>query len=166
MSTSGRLSNENESGLEGPADTGALLFFGQTMVPEADDVYFDVPGVASVRWDADGQLVLVEWRGWANAAEFAALLPAQVTALRKDPGKHMLPHCRLQKGLTAADQTRANENWLPRALVAGLKRLAVVLPSSGLAAANLKERLGKVRPERLELAYFASPEEARDWLSR
>src|SRR5258708_13239803 len=72
MSTTGRLSTENESGLKGPADTGPLLFFGQTMVPEADDVYFDVPGVASVRWDADGQLVLVEWRGWANAAEIGS----------------------------------------------------------------------------------------------
>src|SRR5258708_34248668 len=165
MSTTGRLSTENESGLKGPADTGPLLFFGQTMVPEADDVYFDVPGVASVRWDADGQLVLVEWRGWANAAEFAALLEAEITALRKHRGKHMLADCRLQKGLTAADQTRANENWLPRALVAGLKRLAVVLPSSGLAAANLKERLGQVRPERLELVHFAPPGEPPDWLS-
>src|SRR5258708_14011147 len=93
MSTTGRLSTENESGLKGPADTGPLLFFGQTMVPEADDVYFDVPGVASVRWDADAQLVLVEWRCWANTAEFAPLLQAQITAFRKHPGKHNLPPC-------------------------------------------------------------------------
>ncbi len=136
------------------------------MDPEADDVYFDLPGVASVRWDQDGQLVLVEWRGWANATEFAALLEAEIAALRKHRGTRMLADCRLQKGLSAADQIRANENWLPRALVAGLKRFAVVLPSSGLAAANLKERLGKVRPGALELAYFATPEEARDWLGR
>src|SRR5260370_1570710 len=166
MSTTARLSTENESGRKGPADSGPLLFCGQTMVPEEDDVYCDVPGVASVRWDADGQLVLVEWRGWANAAEFAALLEAEITALRKHRGKHMLADCRLQKGLTAADQTRANENWLPRALVAGLKRLAVVLPSSGLAAANLKERLGKVRPERLVRAPFSPRSGAPGRLSR
>jgi hypothetical protein len=136
------------------------------MDAEADDVYFDVPGVASVRWDEHGQLVLVEWRGWANAAEFKALLEAEIAALRMHHGKHMLADCRRQKGLSAADQDRANENWLPRALVAGLKRFAVVLPFSGLAAANLMERLGKVRPGALELAYFATPEEARDWLSR
>src|SRR5260370_18902615 len=116
MSTTGRLSTENESGLKGPADTGPLLFFGQTMVPEADDVYFDVPGVASVRWDADGQLVLVEWRGWANAAEFADLLQAQITALSKHPGKHILADCRRPKGLTPADQHPANAKTLPRAL--------------------------------------------------
>ena len=48
----------------------------------------------------------------------------------------------------------------------GLKRFAVVVPSSGLAEGNLKERLGKVRAGVLEVAYFATPEEARDWLGR
>src|SRR5258708_12304411 len=98
------------------------------MVPEADDVYFDVPGVASVRWDADGQLVLVEWRGWANAAEFAALLEAEITAFRKHRGKHMLPDSRLQKGLTAADQTPANKKMLPRGPFPGRKTFALLLP--------------------------------------
>jgi SpoIIAA-like len=131
----------------------------------ADDVYFDAPGVASVRWDEDGQLVLVEWQGWANASEFAGLLDAEIVALRKHHGTRMLADCRRQKGLSAADQDRANENWLPRALAAGLKRFAVV-PSSGLAEANLKERLGKVRAGALEVAYFPTPEEARAWLGR
>ena len=136
------------------------------MDPAAASVYFDKPGVASVKWDEDGQLVLVEWQGWADPSEFAALLEAEIVALRKHKGSRMLADCRRQKGLSAADQDRANENWLPRALAAGLKRFAVVVPSSGLAAANLKERLGKARPGALEIAYFATPEEARDWLGQ
>jgi len=136
------------------------------MNPVADGVYFDAPGVASVRWDEDGQLVLVEWQGWANSSEFSDLLEAEITALRKHHGTRMLADCRRQKGLSAADQDRANEVWLPRALAVGLKRFAVVVPSSGLAEGNLKERLGKVRAGVLEVAYFATPEEARDWLGR
>jgi SpoIIAA-like len=136
------------------------------MDPAADFVYFDAPGVALVRWDEPGKLVLVEWRGWANPTEFSELLEAEIVGLRKHHATRMLADCRRQKGLRAADQDRANENWLPRALAAGLKRFAVVVPSSGLAAANLKERLGKARPGALELAYFATPEEARDWLGR
>lgn len=136
------------------------------MEPEPADVYFDMPGVASVSWDEDAQLVLVEWQGWANPTEFAALLEAEIVALRKHKGSRMLADCRRQKGLSAADQDRANDVWLPRALAVGLKRMAVVVPSSGLAAANLKERLGKARPAALEIAYFPTPEEARDWLGR
>jgi hypothetical protein len=136
------------------------------MDPAANNVFFDKAGVASVTWDEERQLVLVEWRGWADPSEFAALLEAEIVALRKHKGSLMLADCRRQKGLSAADQVRANEVWLPRALAAGLKRFAVVLPSSGLAAANLKERLGKVRAEALEVAYFPTPEEARKWLGR
>jgi hypothetical protein len=136
------------------------------MNPLADKVYFDAPGVASVKWDDEGQLVLVEWRGWANATEFSELLDAEIVALRNHHGTRMLADCRRQKGLSAADQDRANEKWLPRALAAGLKRFAVVVPSSGLAEANLKERLGKAPAKAVEIAYFETPEEARDWLGR
>jgi hypothetical protein len=136
------------------------------MDPLADKVYFDAPGVASVKWDEEGQLVLVEWRGWANATEFSELLDAEIVALRKHHGTRMLADCRRQKGLSAADQDRANEKWLPRALAAGLKRFAVVVPASGLAEANLKERLGKAPAKAVEIAYFETPEEARDWLGR
>ena len=51
------------------------------MNPAGDDLYFfHTPGVASVRWDQDAQLVLVEWEGWANSSEFAELLDAEVRA--------------------------------------------------------------------------------------
>src|SRR5258708_38630821 len=108
------------------------------MVPDADDVYFDVPGVASVRWDGDGQFVLVEWQGWANAAEFAELLEAEIVALRKHHGTRILADCRRQEVLNPADQDRANKEWVPRALAAGLKHCAVVVPARLLAGGHLK----------------------------
>lgn len=136
------------------------------MNPDADGVYFDAPGVASVRWDEAGQLVLVEWEGWATTGEFSKLLEAETAALKEHHGSRLLADCRRQIALTPADQDRANEVWLPRALAAGLKRFAVVLPSNVLAAVNLKVRLNKVPSIALEVAYFATPEEARDWLRR
>jgi hypothetical protein len=132
-------------------------------VEETRHVYFDVPGVASVRWDEDGQLVLVEWQGWANTTEFSQLLEAEIAALRKHHGTRILADCRLQKVLKPADQDRANTEWLPRALAAGLQCFAVVVPSSALAELNLKASLDKVPATALEVAYFATPEEARDW---
>ena len=138
----------------------------RAMDPAAPDVYFDKPGVASVSWNEDGHFVLVEWRGWADPTEFAALLEAEIVALRKHRGSRMLVDGRRQKGLSAADQVFANEVWLPRALAVGLKRFAVVVPSSGLAEADLKTRLAKARAKALEVAYFLTPEEAREWLGR
>jgi hypothetical protein len=57
----------------------------------ANTVYFNAPGVASVRWDEDAQLVLVEWQGWANSTEFTALLNAEIDALRKHTALASLP---------------------------------------------------------------------------
>ncbi|MHB8588324.1 MAG: STAS/SEC14 domain-containing protein [Candidatus Dormibacteraceae bacterium] len=134
------------------------------MSSPSNDVYFNQPGVASVRWDEAGQVVLVEWEGWANSTEFSALLEAEIDALRKHRCSRILADCRRQRVLNPADQDRANQEWLPRALAAGLKRFAVVVPSSVLADVNLKNSLGKVPATALEVAYFATAEEARDWL--
>lgn len=127
-----------------------------------DGVYFAVPGVASVRWDEPNATVLVEWDGWANTGEFQALLAAEIQALLDHRCSQLLADCRKQRVLNLADQERANREWLPQVLEAGLKRFAIVLPESEIAAAHLQERLSTVTE--MEIAYFASAEEARAWL--
>src|ERR1700687_6135252 len=108
------------------------------------DFSFHLPGIVSVSWDRENEVVLVEWEGWANGAEFEALLDAEVKALRQHRGSRLLADCRLQRVLSPIDQDRGDLEWLPRALEAGLKRFAIVLPRSVLAAMNLQDRLGKV----------------------
>lgn len=136
------------------------------MSPADSDVYFNAPGSASVRWDSNGKLVLVEWDGWADSVEFAALLDAEVRALSEHRASRLLADCRRQKVLRPDDQERADKEWLPRALAAGLKRFAIVLPTSVLAAMNVRDRLGKVPTATLDIAYFEGVDEARAWLTR
>ncbi len=112
---------------------------------EADDVYFSVPGVATVRWDGPHSTVFVEWDGWANSAEFGALLDAEVKALGERACSRLLADCRRQRILNPADQ--------------------IVLPESEIAAGHLRERLDKVPQTAMQIAYFASVEEAREWLA-
>lgn len=130
-----------------------------------DGVYYSVPGVATVRWDAEHRNVFVEWDGWANSAEFSALLDAEVRALQENGGSCLLADCRRQRVLNPADQDAADREWTPRAIMAGLKRFAIVLPESDMAAGHLQERLGKVPKSAMEVAYFGSVEEAREWLA-
>ena len=108
------------------------------MIAPDSDVYFNAPGTASVRWDPTSKLVLVEWEGWADSTEFAALLDAEIRALSEHHASRLLADCRRQKVLRPDDQEKADKEWLPRALVAGLKRFAIVLPTSALAAMNCK----------------------------
>jgi SpoIIAA-like len=126
--------------------------------------YFHVPGVASVRWDTNIQAVVETWEGWADSDEFQAILDAGVQAMSENRGSRWLADCRLQRVLKAADQEAGNKRWLPRALAAGLKRFAVVLPASGLAKANIQDHLRAAASKQLEMAYFATLEEAQQWL--
>ena len=135
------------------------------MNPADGDVYFNTPGVASVRWDQGAQLVMVEWEGWADSSEFKELLDAEIRALQQHRGSRVLADCRQQKVINPADQDRANKEWLPRALAAGLKRFAVVLPKSGLAEMNIRDALGKVPDTVLQVAYFGTVEEGKAWLA-
>ena len=131
-----------------------------------DDVYFSIPGVATVRWDESTSTVCVDWDGWANTAEFQALLEAEVRALLDHGCARLLADCRRQRVLNPADQERADREWIPKAIGAGLKRFAIVLPESDIAAGHLRERLGKVPSTKMQIAYFGSVEEAREWLAR
>jgi hypothetical protein len=136
-------------------------------VTQADgDLYFNAPGTASVRWESPAATVLVEWEGWANSTEFAAILDAEVRALKDHGGSRLLADCRRQRVLIPADQERAGREWLPRALAIGLKRFAVILPTSGLARMNLKNSLDAVPSTRLEVGYFDTVDQAREWLAR
>ena len=130
----------------------------------ADQTYFTIPGVASVRWVEAGQLTFVEWEGWANSTEFSALLEAEVRALKEHRGSRLLADCRLQRVLASDDQQRANRDWVPQVVEAGLKRFAVVLPVSDMAAGHLQERLSEVSAEPFEVAYFKTVEDAEAWL--
>jgi hypothetical protein len=129
------------------------------------DVYFEAPGIASVRWDQSGELVLVQWEGWADSAEFAALLEAEVLALSEHQGSRLLADCRRQRVLRPDAQDRAGTEWLPRAVGAGLKRFAIVLPTSVLAAMNVQDRLAHVPKTTLDIAYFEGLDEARAWIT-
>jgi len=131
---------------------------------QLQDVYFSVPGVATVRWDAGHRTVFVEWEGWANSTEFSALLEAEVRALEEHGGSCLLADCRRQRVLNLEDQERANREWVPKAIAAGLKKFAIVLPVSEVAAAHLRGRL-ETAPKTLQVGYFGSVDEAREWIA-
>jgi len=129
-----------------------------------DQIYFTIPGVATAKWIEQSQMVFVQWEGWANAAEFGALLDAEVRALKEHGGCRLLADCRLQRVLSADEQQRANRDWVPRAVEAGLKRFAVVLPLSDMAAGHIQERLHEVSESGFDVSYFTTVEDAKQWL--
>jgi hypothetical protein len=132
----------------------------------ADGVLLDIPGVGVVSWDATSMAVELELRGWANSTELAELLEAGLGAQIQHHGSRWLSDCRNMKAVKQADQEWIGQKWFPRVLAAGLRRMAVVTPKSGLATMNIKDIVGRVPGTMLDVAHFATVDEARDWLAR
>src|SRR5205823_1842781 len=94
------------------------------------------------------------------SAEFGALLDAEIAALNDHKGSRLLADCRRQRVLSPADQLRADKEWTPRALAAGLKQFAIVLTVSALAAMNLRDPLAQGPQRVVDICFLASVEEA------
>jgi len=131
----------------------------------AGSTYFNLPGVAIVKWDPAAQAAHMEWQGWASPTEFRAANDALVQAITEHRGTKVLGDSRQIKVIQKGDQEWINGDWFPRILAAGLTRMALVLPESGLAKMNIDDMVSRVA-DRLDVAYFATLDNARKWLAR
>jgi hypothetical protein len=134
---------------------------------QADGVFFNRPGVATVLWDPTIQAVTTEWHGWADRAEFTAVLEASLIALKTHQSSRGLVDSRRQRALPWPDEDWISEQWFPKAVAAGLARLALVISESALAMMSIEHvvsRASRVRGT-LDVAYFWTVAEAREWLT-
>jgi hypothetical protein len=122
---------------------------------DQDPVYFNRPGVALVTWNRDLRAACLESQGWADTSEAQAALDAVIRALRAHRGSRCLVDNR-KKAIKPADQEWIAENWLPRAVGAGLRLTAIVEPESGPATITIME---------IEVRYFSTVVRAAEWLT-
>ena len=122
---------------------------------DEDPVYFNRPGVALVTWNRDLRAACLESQGWADTRESQAALDAVIRALRAHRGSRCLVDNR-KKAIRAADQAWIAEDWLPRAVGAGLRLTAIVEPEIGPATVTIRE---------VEVRYFSTVVRAAEWLT-
>lgn len=150
---------------EAQGDVNSTCRYTLTVATSDGRVYFNLPGVAIVKWDAASQAAHMEWQGWASPTEFKAANDALVQAITEDRSTKVLGDSRQIKVIQKTDQQWVNRDWFPRILAAGLTRMALILPESGLAKMNVDDMLSRVA-DRLDMAYFATLDDARKWLAR
>jgi hypothetical protein len=133
-------------------------------LPEGGKVYVDTAYVL-IRWDGYGPWVYVKWRGWANSAEYKAAQEAVITALRENHASRNLIDSTDSRVVSDEDQKWLVENWIPRAVAAGRRWTAIVLPKSALGR-TIAENIDKHPQSRLvKVQHFETVEEASAWLS-
>jgi SpoIIAA-like len=128
------------------------------------DLYFSRRGVADVIWDANWNVVHIEAKGWADTAESHAVLDEAIRAMTDHQGSRWLFDGREMNAIKQSDLRWITEVWLPRALAAGLRVAAIVMPTSDTAMKNVDD-MAKAAEDEIEVRYFSSVENAREWLA-
>jgi hypothetical protein len=86
-------------------------------------------------------------------------------AMTDHKGSRWLIDGRDMKAIEQSYQEWITDNLLPRAIAAGLRVAAIVVPDSAEAMMNIDD-MAKAAENEIEIRYFSTVENARDWLSR
>lgn len=126
-------------------------------------IYFDSP-YGTIHWDDEVRCVHLEWKGFAHGEMIQRVLNSALDLFRTKHTDRWIADTRKMRVLSPEDSQWVNEDWIPRAIQAGVRRIAVAVPESVLAQMSLRRLKGKGEGDNVEMAYFATLEEAKEWL--
>jgi hypothetical protein len=117
----------------------------------------------SIRWRAVPQILYAEWKGFATSPEFRAALLTGVRAIREHHVVGYVSDARRAKVFIDEDLKWVSEVWLPQALAAGLKRMAMVTAAQGLGKVLIEEVAKEIDNHGLAMRKFDSVAAATVW---
>ena len=118
----------------------------------------------TVLWDEPLQCVVMQWKAYVQGEGFQRGLNAGLDLIVKKKASRWLAEMTHMQVIALADQTWANEDWFPRAIAGGIRKMALVYPKSALAKMGVKNIMTKVSDESLQTHYFEDVASARLWL--
>src|SRR6202165_3030602 len=127
-----------------------------------DQTYLDEPYL-SIRWRSVPQILYAEWKGFATSAESRAALRTGLRAIRE---RHVLGYvsdARKAKLVVPEDLLWVRDVWLPGAVDAGLKRMAMVTAEAGLSKVIIEEGVKELDNHGLAMRKFDSVEAGAGW---
>jgi hypothetical protein len=133
-----------------------------TIITMTDDIFLDEPYL-SIRWRAIPKVLHAEWKGFATSAEFRAALLTGVRAIRQRHALGYVSDGRKARVFLPDDEKWAREVWLPQAVAAGLKRMAMVTAEAGLGKVAIQAAVAAMDSHGLSMRRFDSVDAATVW---
>ncbi len=115
-----------------------------------------------VEFDAEVPCVVMRWTAYVRGA-FRAANERVLAELTEHEADRLLGEMEALEHVAPADADWLANDWIPRAVRAGLRRAALVTPAFELGHAPL-QLVGERLPPNLELQYFDQLDPAREWL--
>ncbi|PLX02567.1 MAG: hypothetical protein C0595_10290 [Marinilabiliales bacterium] len=125
--------------------------------------YFD-EDYLEIHWNENGKYVLMMWKGFAQGDSYRLGLNKGLELIESKKSNCWLADLREMKVLSLEDQDWSNNDWFPRAIKGGIRKMAIVLPTSSLGKIGVKSIMKKVGGIEIETSYFPTIKEAEKWL--
>jgi hypothetical protein len=119
----------------------------------------------TVDYDAEVPCVVMTWRGYATTGEFRAANERVLEVLAERKASKLLGDIKEFVLIGSEDQAWLSGDWIPRAVQAGLRKVALTSPAfyfNRVAVESVGQRLD---PEALVLQHFDDRDAARTWLA-
>ena len=120
---------------------------------------------ATLVYHPDTKIVHHTFHKPISGQNFREVLNTGAKTLEKYKASKWLSDDRGNSALSPEDTEWSKTDWFPRAVKAGWKYWALVVPEDTLARMNLKEFVDSYFEQGLRIGVFSEPEEAMKWLT-
>ena len=127
-------------------------------------VYLDTPYV-SIRWEAQWQWVIVEWKGSGTTPEFRAAQERSLLAIHENHALRFLSNARNADPVLGEDKRWLEDYIVPRFAVSGVRWLATVVPADQLARVSLARVVKTPATGTFAREEFRILDDAKVWLA-
>ncbi|MES1214349.1 MAG: hypothetical protein ABUT20_02435 [Bacteroidota bacterium] len=118
----------------------------------------------NVYFDEQKNMVVMKWYGYCTSGEFRDGTELMLETLIKNKASKVLADIREMDLIGQEDQHWLENNFLPRAITAGFKKIAIVQPQSYFNKVAVECISRKINKEQLTLEFRENIEEAVGWL--
>ncbi len=112
----------------------------------------------------DSASIVMDWEGYATSAQFREGTETMLNLLIEQKVHKALANIRDMVLIGIEDQKWMETTFLPRAIRFGFKACAIVKPVSYFNKVAVESISFKVDKENLQIQFFDTVEEAREWL--
>jgi len=125
-------------------------------------IYYETPHF-TILWDETCEAVLAVSKGYREGEEMRRGLDKCLELLKVRNAHKWLSDSRDQRVVAEVDQRWVRDDWFPRAIEAGLRSAALLVPANMLASLSMNRVLREIGPI-VETRYFDDLEKGREWL--
>ncbi len=118
-----------------------------------------------ISYDEKVPCVIMQWKDFATSTEFKLGLNKGLELLMEKKTGNWLADLRKMDVIDPDDEQWSNEDWFPRAIAGGVKKMALIPSEDIFNKLSVENIMNEVAGTGLIIHYFENPEEAKNWLA-